>query len=166
MADPHADAPRALVDPDQRELAAAGRRRRRAERAVLLTVAVAGAIGALARDGVSRLMASPAGHFPWGTFAINVSGSAAIGLVLVLLVERFPAARLARPLVVTGFLGAYTTYSTYMVDADLLFRSHDLVTGAAYVLASLLAGTLAVAGGIVLGRFLVRFDGHLSEHLP
>ena len=139
--------------------------RRRAERAVLALVAVAGAVGALARYGVALVVTAPAGHFPWGTFWINVSGSLAIGFVLVLLTERFPRARLARPLVATGFLGGYTTFSTYTVDADLLVRSHALATAALYAVASLLAGAVAVVAGMLAARLLVRLDRRLAEQL-
>jgi CrcB protein len=141
------------------------RRRFAAQRLVLLVVSLAGALGALARYGFSRLLPSPPGRFPWGTFWVNISGSFALGLVLVLLTERFPRARVARPLLATGFLGAYTTYSTYMVDADLLLRNHDLATAALYALGSLLAGGGAALAGMWLGRLLAALDRHLDEQL-
>lgn len=156
------------IDPDLAPGASSAPRRpgrRRAERTILAVIGVAGAAGALARYGISRLVPTPAGHFPWGTFWINVTGSLVIGFVLVLLAERFPRARLARPLVATGFLGAYTTFSTYMVDADLLVRSHDLATAATYLLASLFAGAAAVVAGMVGARLLVRLDHRLGEQL-
>jgi fluoride exporter len=125
---------------------------RRSQQAILLAVAVAGAGGALARYGVGELISVPRDGFPWGTFWVNVSGGVLIGLVLVLLRERFSHARLARPLAVTGFLGAYTTFSTYTVGSDVLFRAHDIRSGILYALASLLAGIVAVLGGILLAR--------------
>jgi CrcB protein len=125
---------------------------RRSQQAILLTVALAGAGGALARYGVGELVGLPRDGFPWGTFWVNISGSLLIGLVLVLLRERFSHLRLARPLAVTGFLGAYTTFSTYAVGTDELFRSHDLRSGIVYALASLLAGIAAVFCGILLAR--------------
>ncbi len=141
------------------------RDRRRAERTVLLVIAAAGAVGALARYAMSRVIAVPAGHFVWSTFWTNVSGSLAIGFVLALVIERFPRARLVRPLIATGFLGAYTTFSTYTVDADLLFRSRDVATGALYALASLVAGLAAAFVGIVLARLATRVDHRLGEGL-
>lgn len=141
------------------------RRRRRAERTILVVIAAAGALGALARDGVAHLVHAAPGHFPWGTFWTNVVGSFAIGLVLVLLTERFPRARLARPLVVTGFLGAFTTFSTYVVGADLLVRGHAVGTGLAYAVGSVLAGAVAALCGILLGRFLSRLDQSLGDQL-
>lgn len=141
------------------------RRHATAQRTILLVIGSAGALGALARYAVARLVTSPAGHFPWSTFWINVTGSFAIGLVLVLVGERFRSARIARPLIATGFLGAYTTFSTYMVDSDLLFRRHDFATGALYVAASLFAGLGAAFAGVVLARFLVALDRRLNELL-
>lgn len=141
------------------------RRRAATERTILLVIGTAGILGALSRYAVARLLPTPPGQFPWSTFWINVTGSLAIGFVLVLLRERFPRARVARPLVVTGFLGAYTTFSTYMVDADLLFRGHDLATGAIYTVASLLAGGFAALVGVLLGRFLAGLGGRLEEQL-
>ena len=141
------------------------RHHRQAQRAILLVVGISGILGALARYGMAEAIPTAPGTFPWSTFAINVSGSLAIGLVLVLLLDRFPRARVARPLIVTGFLGAYTTFSTYTVDADLLFRSGDLLTGVAYALASLAAGTVAALAGIALGHHLVHIDRRLEERL-
>ena len=156
------------IDPDLAGGAKRGdrdRRRAAAQRVVLLVIGIAGILGALARYAMSRLLPTPPGRFPWSTFWTNVTGSLVIGVVLVLLTERFPRARVARPLVVTGFLGAYTTFSTYVVDADLLFRGHDLATGAIYAVASLLAGGGAALVGIWLGRFLSGLDRRLSEHV-
>lgn len=159
--------PQLPVDPDLASTAIprGPHRRRGAQRTILLVVGTSGLLGALARYGLSEAIRTPPGSFTWSTFAINVSGSLLIGLVLVLLLERFPRARVARPLIVTGFLGAYTTFSTYMVDADLLFRSGDLATGIAYTLASMVGGGVAAGSGIALGRLLVRVDRHLEERL-
>jgi CrcB protein len=136
--------------------------RRRPEGALLLVIGIAGAVGALARYGLALLITSPPTGFPWSTFAINVSGSLVIGFVLVLLAERFPHAHLARPLVVTGFLGAYTTFSTYAVDTDSLVRHSAIAMAVAYAAASLLVGALATFGGVVLARALLRLEDRLD----
>lgn len=141
------------------------RRHRRAQRMILGVIASAGVVGALTRYAMGRLLPTPSGHFPWSTFWINVTGSLVIGFVLVLLTERFPRARVARPLIATGFLGAYTTFSTYMVDTDSLFRAHDIATGVIYVLASVLAGAAAAFAGVIFARFVIRLDHHLNEQL-
>jgi CrcB protein len=163
---PHA----APVDPDLAGLdpaarpAAAGRRRT-PQRTILVVVAGAGMVGALARYAMGRLITVPSGHFPWSTFVVNATGSLVIGFVLVLLAERFPRARIARPLIATGFLGAYTTFSTYTADTDLLLRGHDLATGAIYALSSLAAGAVAVLLGVIAARLAIRLDHHLDELL-
>jgi CrcB protein len=138
---------------------------RRARRTILVAVAVGGAAGALMRYGVATALPVQPGRFPWSTFAVNVSGSLAIGVLLVLLTERFPRARLARPLLATGFLGAYTTFSTFAVDTDNLLRAHDLWLGVAYLGGSLVAGLAAVVAGVALARAAIHLDRRLDEQL-
>jgi fluoride exporter len=141
------------------------RRHRRAQRTIVGVIACAGVVGALARYVMSRLIPTPSGHFPWSTFWINITGSLVIGFVLVLLTERFPRARVARPLIATGFLGAYTTFSTYMVDADTLLKGREFITAFAYAGASLILGGLAAFFGVVSARFVIRLDHRLNEQL-
>lgn len=140
-------------------------RHRRAQRTILGVIACAGSVGALARYAVGRILPTAPGHFPWSTFWINVTGSLVIGFVLVLLTKRFSRARLARPLVVTGFLGAYTTFSAYVVDTDTLFHEHHVATGVVYATASVAAGLVAVLLGVVAARFVIRLDHGLNEQL-
>jgi CrcB protein len=90
--------------------------------------------------------------FPWATFAVNVSGSFALGFLLVMILERFPADRYLRPFVATGFLGAYTTYSTFAVETDLLVKGGRAGLAAAYAVVSLLGGFLAVWLGLLAAR--------------
>ncbi|MDA8292286.1 MAG: CrcB family protein [Actinomycetota bacterium] len=128
-------------------------------------IGAAGVAGALARYAMSRIVVSQPGHFVWSTFWVNSTGSFLIGVVLVLVTERFPRARVARPLLVTGFLGAYTTFSTFVVDADLLVRSRDVLTGAVYVVTSVAAGLGAAVLGVVSARSLVGLDRRLDEQV-
>jgi CrcB protein len=151
--DPEADDPADALDPSSRKPAAA---------LVVAAVACGGVLGALARYGVAQVLPTLPGRFPWGTFWINVSGSVAIGFVLVLLLVRFPKGRLARPLVATGVIGAYTTFSTYVVDADQLLRAHDVATAAEYALGSLFAGLAAVAAGMGAARGVLRVEAVLA----
>jgi fluoride exporter len=74
-----------------------------------VAIAVAGALGALARYGVEGAVARRAGSFPWATFVVNVSGSFLLGLVVTLLGERLAVAPWVRSALAIGFLGAYTT---------------------------------------------------------
>lgn len=153
------------LDPDRADLESAYHQRR-ASWILLAVIGTAGAAGALARYGVGRALPDPAVGFPWGTFAINLAGAFALGLVLVLLLEHFPRARLARPLIATGFLGAFTTFSTYAVGADELVRHHAIVTFFAYGLGSLAGGLASAFLGVLTARFLTRLEGYLNRSLP
>lgn len=135
------------------------RRAIRRRRNVLAAIAVGGSAGALARYALTLAIPAHSGHFPWGTFITNVTGCAVLGLLVVLLEARFPGNRYLRPFLATGVLGAYTTFSTYAVDADLLVRDGHAGLAAAYVVASVLAGLVAVWVGIVTGRAIVGVEG-------
>lgn len=131
---------------------AVARRRRRVQLGVLMAIAAGGVLGSTARYGLAELAPAAAERFPWVTFGINVSGSLALGIVLTLIVERFPPSRYLRPFVATGFLGAYTTYSTFAVETVMLVRDGHPTTAIAYVVASTVVGLAAVLLGIRLGR--------------
>jgi CrcB protein len=92
-----------------------------------------------------------AGPFPWPTFLINVTGSFAIGFLATLLTRWLPHPSL-RLLVVTGFLGGYTTYSSFALEAHTLWERGERWIGAAYMGSTLLAGFLAVWLGVALAR--------------
>lgn len=97
--------------------------RTRADRGVLGAIALGGALGASARYGVAKVVHVAPHTFPWATLWTNLSGSFALGFMLALLLERFPPSRYIRPFVATGFLGAYTTYSTFAVETVLLVKN-------------------------------------------
>jgi fluoride exporter len=136
------------VDPDLID----GQRLGRADPRVLAAVALGAMPGALARYGLSQLVPAAPGSFPWATFWTNVSGSLALGLLLVVLIQRFPLTRHPQAFAGTGFLGAYTTFSTFGVETDLLVKDGHAATAAAYVVASLAAGIGAAWLGVGLGR--------------
>ena len=119
---------------------------------VLGAVALGGSLGTPARYGISVLVHVTPGSFPWGTFGTNISGSFALGLIMALLLERFPPTRYLRPFVATGFLGAFTTYSTFATETDLLVRNGHGRVALAYAAASLVGGFAAVWVGLALGR--------------
>jgi CrcB protein len=126
--------------------------RGRRDRLVVAAISLGAMPGAATRYGLSRAIASPAGTFPWATFWTNVSGSLVLGFLLVLLVERYPSDRYVRPFAATGFLGAYTTFSTFSVEADLLVKDGHAAIAFTYVLASLVVGLAAVVAGVVTAR--------------
>jgi CrcB protein len=94
-----------------------------------------------------------------------VTGSAILGFVLVLLVEQFPKGRLARPIVGTGVIGAYTTFSTFEVDAVTLIRAGHPVTAGVYLVASVAIGLIAVWLGITAARSLLQVEQWLQEEM-
>lgn len=119
---------------------------------VLGAVAAGGALGTPARYAVAQVVGVESGTFPWATFWTNVSGSLVLGALLVVIVGRYPTDRYARPFVAAGFLGAYTTFSTFAVEVDLLVRDGHVPLAAVYAASSLLAGLTAAGAGMALAR--------------
>jgi len=122
----------------------------------LILIGAGAMAGASARYGLSRAIVSPPGRFPWATWVTNVSGSFAIGVVLVVLLHAGTRFEPLVPLLVTGLLGAYTTFSTFSVETVDLVRRHHAITAAAYVAASLIAGIAAAWVGITAARAFAR----------
>ena len=124
-----------------------------------LAVAGGGAVGAILRyyltlSGLSRT-AQP---FPTATFVINITGSFIIGFFLTLVTERIPINPHVRLAVAVGFVGAYTTFSTFEYETAKLVEGKDFLYGFLYVVLSFAVGFGAVWGGIVLARQI--------EHTP
>lgn len=136
-----------------------GKQTRRARPAVLASISIGGMLGATARHGVSQIIHVSAGSFPWATFTENISGSFLLGFILVLLIERFPPSHYLRVFVATGFLGAYTTMSTFQVETVTLVKDGHTVVGVVYSLTSIAMGLTAAWLGISAGRAS-------SPHLP
>jgi CrcB protein len=118
-----------------------------------LWVALGGALGSLARYVVGLWIYERLGtRFPYGTLAINISGCFIIGLALTVLDQRMglpPAWRLAIPI---GFVGAYTTFSTFEYETLRLAQNGQAGMGLLYVLTSVVVGYAAVWLGTVAGR--------------
>ncbi len=134
-----------------------GRRHRRRPHQrpdVLAAIAVGGALGTCTRYGLGRLLPVQPGELPLVTLVINLSGSFVLGFLLVVLIERFPPSRFARPFLAIGFLGSYTTYSAFAVDTVLLAKDGHAPTAVGYVAATMLGGLAAGWLGIVAGRLV------------
>lgn len=120
-----------------------------------VAIAIAGALGALARYGLEGFVSRRTpGAFPWSTFVVNVSGAFMLGLVFTLLTEHFSVAPWIRGAATIGFLGAYTTFSTLSFETYRLAEDGALGIAAANALGSLAAGLAAVYLGVVTGRAL------------
>lgn len=118
-------------------------------------IGLGGVLGANARYQVGNWAAARWGTvFPWGTLIINVTGSLILGFFLTLVTERFSGRPTTRLFVATGFLGAYTTFSTFGYETVGLLQHGDLLRALAYVGASLILGLIAVLLGIAGARAL------------
>lgn len=118
-------------------------------------IAIAGALGALARYGLEGLVSNRwPGAFPIGTFVVNVSGAFLLGLLFELLTDRVSVDPWLRSTLTIGFLGAYTTFSTLSLESYRLIEDGALGLAVANTLGSLAAGLFAVYLGIVAGRAL------------
>jgi CrcB protein len=111
----------------------------------LSLVAVGGLVGALLRYGVSEVVAP--GSWPWATFCVNVVGALAIGIVVGVLVRNTSAAEVWGPLLITGFLGGFTTVSAFALDTFSLINSGAILMAAGYFALTIAGGFLAVTVG-------------------
>lgn len=116
-------------------------------------IALGGALGAVARFGVGSWIVQrfPGSNFPWATFIINASGSFVLGLILTLVSERFLTNQNIRPLIATGFIGAYTTFST--------FEYESLQLGSSF------RALLNLLGSVVAGYFCVWLGSYLAQQI-
>ncbi|MFC4852562.1 fluoride efflux transporter FluC [Actinophytocola glycyrrhizae] len=119
---------------------------------VLGVIALGGGLGGLARYGLATALPTPPGHFPWATFVTNVSGCFLIGVLMVLVTEVWAAHRLVRPFLGVGFLGGFTTYSTYAVELHGLLRPGTAGVALLYLGGTLVCALLAVLAGVGLTR--------------
>lgn len=122
----------------------------------ILLVAFGGALGSVCRYlvgiGALRIMGP---SFPWGTLTVNVAGSFAIGVLAELIVARFGASAELRLLLITGFLGGFTTFSAFALDAVTLFERGASLAATIYLVLSIGASIAAAIAGIGLMRSLL-----------
>jgi CrcB protein len=134
--------------------AAPRQRTRRLPAGALVAVAVGGFAGGLARYEIGLALPSPPRGFPWAVFAVNTSGAFLLALLVVLLDEALPPTAYARPALGTGFLGAFTTFSSVAGAVDQLGAHGRPGLAAGYLLASTAAGLAAAVAGLLTGRAL------------
>lgn len=121
-----------------------------------LAIAIGGAAGALCRYWLTGLAEQ---HntlmFPTGTFMVNLIGSLLIGVLFIVVTEKIQLAAYLRPFLMIGFLGAFTTFSTFSLDALLLVQQGYLATATTYILASVVSCIFAAWAGMSLVRLLL-----------
>ena len=122
----------------------------------ILLIACGGMAGALARYGLSKYIAQSSNSlFPWGTLLINLSGSLLIGLFFELF-DRAVIPTDLRSLITIGFLGAYTTFSTYSLETVNLLRDGEVRLCLTNIILSNVLGLLLVLVGMHATRFIIK----------
>ena len=121
----------------------------------ILVIAFGGALGALSRYGLGLWISSKWSQgFTLGTFIINITGAFLLGFLNILFVERLTVSPLWRLGIGIGFLGAYTTFSTFSYEVITLLEGGSLVTAGLYTLLSVIIGFSGAALGVGLARIL------------
>jgi CrcB protein len=147
------------VDPDvDVHVPAQLRELARSHGGVLAVIALGGGLGALARYGISLWLPTTPGHFPLGTFVINVLGCFLIGVLMV----RWGQRPLLRPFLGVGILGGFTTFSTYAVETRALLTPGEVPLAMLYLFGTLAAAMLAVLAGVALMRALTSKPAEVS----
>ena len=119
----------------------------------LLLIGLGGFAGAISRYLVDGFVTDrTAGAFPWGTLAVNLSGSFVLGLLFAMTAERAILPADIRGPVMIGFIGAYTTFSTFMLESWVLIENGSYMTALANLGGSVLLGLVAVVAGLTVGR--------------
>lgn len=122
------------------------------DRREIAAIYAGGMLGALARVGLVQAIPATAGRWPWATLIINVSGSFLLGYLATRLQERLPQSTYRRPLLGTGFCGAYTTFSTVQLEVVEMVDAGHAGLAVAYVAVSLTAGFAAVWAATAIVR--------------
>ncbi len=118
-------------------------------------IAAGGAFGALMRFWVSNGVYAWLGRgFPWGTLSVNIIGSFVIGLAFVLLTERLSFGSEVRAFIMIGFLGAFTTFSTFSLETLSLMQEGLLLKAIVNILISVILCIIATWSGMMLARSL------------
>lgn len=115
-------------------------------------VAAGGATGSLGRYAVGLALPHVAGTFPWAAFVVNVTGSCAMGLLVAWVLSMQDPHPLLRPFLGVGVLGGWTTFSSFALDVHALAGAGRAGQAIGYVLASFVAGLVAVGIGLWLGQ--------------
>lgn len=122
----------------------------------ILSIAIGGAFGAVARYLINvSPLSSVFDKFPLPTFVINITGSFLIGFLMILFADKYSSNENLRMAIIVGFLGAFTTFSTFEMEMFGLVREKQLITAVLYLALSVLVGFIGVVAGVSLGRRVV-----------
>jgi CrcB protein len=120
-----------------------------------LAVAFGGALGAMSRFFVYNAFIRSNSTYPWATFTVNVVGSFLIGMAFVLITERMEMGPYWRGVVTVGFLGAFTTFSTFSMDVIGLLEQGEITRAILYVLSSVVVCIIAAWLGLTLAKVVM-----------
>ncbi len=121
----------------------------------LALLGVAGAFGALARYGLAGFVHRFNGaSFPWGTVVVNITGCFVAGLLWAVFENRWPISGETRTVIMVGFMGAFTTFSTFILETSHLLRSAEWAYAAANMVMQNGIGLIALFAGAALGRLI------------
>ncbi len=121
-----------------------------------IAVAIGGALGAMARYGVSTLLFDASTQrFPYATLSVNVLGSFLMGILFVLIVEKGLLPPEMRSILMVGFLGAFTTFSTFSLDALGLWQNGHLLLALVYALGTVVLCLAAISIAVWLTRLFL-----------
>jgi CrcB protein len=115
-----------------------------------LAVALGGALGAMSRYGLVQLFPVAYSGFPWATWIANIIGSILVGFFYVLITEKGMVSEQWRPMIMIGFLGALTTFSTFALESVTLWQNNQLVNSVLYVISTTLGCLLCTITSIWL----------------
>lgn len=119
-------------------------------------VSVGGMVGALARHGLTEAFPHAPGEFAWAMFAVNVSGSLLIGVLMAVITDGPRVHPLTRPFLGVGVLGGFTSFSAYTLDIRQAFQAGAPGVAVAYLVATVVCALAAVHLGLRVTRPLVR----------
>ena len=119
---------------------------------IWLSIGVFGFFGAMARYGIARLFGRFSALFPFGTFFINITGCFLLGWFMTWAQPRMHIPDPIRLGIAVGFVGTYTTFSTYMYESDRMLSEGQAIRGMLYILGSVIIGLIAVRMGIILAQ--------------
>ena len=121
----------------------------------LILLALAGAIGTLARYGLAGFVQrSISSEFPWGTAAVNITGCFLAGLLWALFEGRVSVSGETRIILLMGFMGSFTTFSTFMLETGALAQNTEWSRALGNMIFQNFAGALALLSGVIAVRLL------------